>query len=67
MATTSHGVNGLNFHAEHRSDVFGLEQVRFLLLSHGATIKERLLLCRVNWVKRREDVTMPAVQWMLSV
>ena len=45
----SHRVNGLHFEAEHGGDIFGGEQSTFLLLfSHGATMKQRLLFCRVN-------------------
>ena len=49
LAPPSYGVNCLNFETEHGGDIFGGEQVRFLLrFIHGATIKQRLLFCRVN-------------------
>ena len=39
LATPRHGVNGLNFEAEYRRDIFCREQPNFLLLRiHGATI-----------------------------
>jgi len=38
-----------NFETEHDGDVFRLQQAVFLLLFiYGATIKQRLLFCRVN-------------------
>jgi hypothetical protein len=49
-----HHVHSLNFDAEHHREIFRFEQAGFLLLFiHGATIKQHLLFCRVNWAKWR--------------
>ena len=67
LATTRHGVNGLNLETEHHRDIFRFEQLIFLLpLNHSATIKQRLLLSRqLSETEGGNDGTMPNL-WRIS-